>query len=333
MNRPNDTSVTKILPVSVDAGLWHFNFGQLLELLDTLAEQTALDYAAPSHPGVGFVTAAIDSIRLRGTPDIAQDMVLLARVNYVGTTSLEVGMRVEQPGEPPLHYASCYFTMVARAAGGSQKPALTLPPLHYVDDLERRRERRAIERRVKYRDDAVPEIQPPTREEEALLAELHMAQEGTGFEGLLVCDLVSRGYDRSYLDARSATQRIVGGYVIHRAYTHAALCAELVAPDRPIVVSVNRVNFHQPVRADDRLHFTSRVTYTGDTSICVEVDIVRESRDRTTAALCNTCTFTFRNVDDALRPRPVPRVYPTTYAEDARYLAAHRRRQHRLASA
>jgi acyl-CoA hydrolase len=332
MRRPNDTSVTKILPVSVDAGLWHFNFGQLLELLDALAEQTALDYTARSHPRVTFVTAAIDSIRLRGTPDVSQDMVLLARVNYVGKTSLEIGIRVEQPGEPPLHYASCYFTMVARAPADSNQ-AIQLPPLAYEDDMERRRERRAIQRRTKYTEDAGPESQPPTREEEALLAELHMAQEGNGFNGRLVCDLTRRGYDRPYPEAGGRTQRVVGGYVIHRAYAHAALCAELVAPNRPIVVSVNRVNFHQPVRPDDRLHFTSRVTYTGDTSICVEVDIVRESRDRTTAALCNTCTFTFRNIDDRLTPRPVPKVYPTTYAEDIRYLAAHRRRQHRLARA
>jgi hypothetical protein len=35
--------------------------------------------------------------------------------------------------------------------------------------------------------------------------------------------------------------------------------------------------------------------------------------------------FTFVNVDKDMIPRPVPPVYPTTYAEDARYLEAHRR--------
>jgi len=264
-------------------------------------------------------------------PDPTQDMVLHARVNYVGKSSLEVGIRVEQPGENPLHYASCYFTMVARAPEGDSR-AIVLPPLSYDDDLERRRQARAIERRAN-RDDAVPAIEPPTREEESLLAELHMAQEGMGFDGLLVCDLTSRGYDRTYPEHESAPKKIFGGYVIHRAYLQATMCAELVAPHRPIVVSVNRINFHQPVRTGDKLVYTSRVTYTGDTSICVEVDIIRESRDRSTAALCNTCTFTFRNVDAELRPEAVPRVYPSTYAEDARYLAAHRRRMSRLAKA
>jgi acyl-CoA hydrolase len=59
--------------------------------------------------------------------------------------------------------------------------------------------------------------------------------------------------------------------------------------------------------------------------VSVETDIVRISRDRISTSLCNTCIFTFTNVDAELRRRFVPPVYPTTYAEDARYLAANRR--------
>ncbi|HTU69938.1 MAG TPA: hotdog domain-containing protein [Candidatus Baltobacteraceae bacterium] len=321
MTRPLDTSHTKILPLSVDAELRR-SF-QLLEILDRFAEETALAHAARTYSDIAFVTAAIDQMHFRGRPDMTSDMVLLARVNYVGTRSLEVGIRIEQPGPKPLHYVSCYFTMVANHE---------LPPLDYEDELERRRRGRALVRKNAYRDDAVPTIEPPSPAEQSLLAELHMAQEGAGFDGLLVCNLTNREYDRAETPpAASSPAKIVGGYVIHRAYVHATMCAELVAPDRPVVVSINRVNFHQPVNVGDKLHFSSRVTYTGNTSICVEVDIVRESRDRRTAALCNTCTFTFKNVDDALGARPVPNVYPTTYAEDVRYLAAHRRRLRRLA--
>jgi acyl-CoA hydrolase len=88
---------------------------------------------------------------------------------------------------------------------------------------------------------------------------------------------------------------------------------------------VNRINFLQPVRIGDKLQYTSRITYTGRTSMCVEVSIERISRDRVTRALSNTCVFTFVNVDARMTPRPVPPVYPTTYAEDARYLDAYRR--------
>jgi len=63
----------------------------------------------------------------------------------------------------------------------------------------------------------------------------------------------------------------------------------------------------------------------------VETSITRISRDRKSTALSNVCTFTFVNVDSELRPMPVPQIYPTTYAEDARYLAGYRRHQAHLA--
>jgi acyl-coenzyme A thioesterase 9 len=317
----SDTSITQILPLSVDPGLRRsFRFGLLLEVLDRLAEETALAFAAPNRSGATFVTAAIDAIRLRRALDVSRDLIMLSRINYVGSRSLEVGIRVEQPGIESSHLGSCYFTMVA------QPRDVTLSPLVYEDASAHRRKAEAIERRAAARDDG-PAIAPPTPQEQAVLAELHMAQEGRGFDGLLVCDLHAHSYDPPNSQRENASLRITGGYVTHRAYLHAAMCAELVAPDRALLVSVNRINFLAPVCAGDTLHFNARVTYTGITSIAVEVDILRESRDRQTAALCNTCTFTFRNVDPTtLRACPVPRVYPATYVEDLRYLAARRRR-------
>jgi len=329
MRRPIETSLTRTLPFSTDAGLRrsfqltdeplraNFRFGLLLEVLDKIAEETALAFVADTLAYARFVTAAIDSIRIRNAPDINRDMHLLARVNYVGRTSLEIGVRVEQPGEHPHHVASCYFTMVA--------PGVELPPLRYEDEYEQRRERRAIARRTRYRNEQNEAIEPPTPDEFALLAALHAAQDHRDFAGPLLSELTTSGYDLTYPEHENVPKKIFGGYVIHRAFMYASICAELIAPDRPTIVAVNRINFHHPVRIADKLHFQSRVTYTGTSSVCVETDIVRISRDRTSTSLCNTCVFTFANVDADLRRRPVPPVYPTTYAEDARYLAAYRR--------
>jgi len=336
MRRPIDTSLERTLPFSSDPHLRrsylltdeplraNFRFGLLLETLDAIAEECALAFVAESLPDARFVTAAIDSIRIRNAADINRDMRLLARVNYVGRTSLEVGVRVEQPGVPALHIASCYFTMVARSGVEDDARSVELPHLHYEDETEMRRERRAIERRAKYRNVQTIAEEPPTRDEYALLQGLHLAQDAPDFSGALVSDLTASGYDLTYPEHENVPKKIFGGYVIHRAFMYASICAELIAPDRPTVVAVNRINFHHPVRIADKLQFTSRVTYTGKTSICVEVDIVRISRDRSSTSLCNTCVFTFTNVDAELQRKPVPPVFPTTYAEDARYLAAHR---------
>ncbi len=105
----------------------------------------------------------------------------------------------------------------------------------------------------------------------------------------------------------------------------------MVASNRALLVSVDRINFHQPVRMGDKLHYMSRVAFTGKTSITVETSIMRNSRDRKSTALSNVCTFTFVNVDPKLHPMPVPQIYPTTYAEDSRYLAGYRRHLAHLA--
>lgn len=339
MTRPSDTSRPLILPLGSDPDLHrrymvvneplqgNLRFGLMLEVLDKLAEETALDYVCRSYPGARVVTAAIDNIFIRNAADVARDLTFHARINHVGRSSLEVGIRVEHPGDPPLHIASCYFTMVARSGSGEGATSLALPPLEYGDDLERERMEKALASREAYRREQAAAQEPPSREEYALINSVHKAQEEPGFTGLLAGRLVTESWERMYPEQENVPRTIFGGYLIRRAYELSAICAELVAPDRPVIVAVNRINFFHPVLLDDKLHFTSRVVYTGRSSIAVEANIERISRDRTSKALSNSCLFTFVNVDRELRPRPVPPVYPTTYAEDARFLAAHRQHE------
>jgi acyl-coenzyme A thioesterase 9 len=337
MTRPIETSRDLTLPFATDTSLrrrfmvvdeplaGNIRFDLILEVLDELAEETALAYARRFAAEGRVVTAAIDNILLREPADVARDMVLQARINHVGRSSLEVGIRMEHPGAVPIHLASCYFTMVARSGEGDSSRSVALEPLEYADDLEERRHGKAIARRESYRREQAVATEPPSREEYALLAGLHAAQEQPGFSGRLVGHLVTSNWERMYPEQENVPQKIFGGYLVRRAYELASINAEEIAPDRPVILRVNRINFLQPVRMGDKLHFVSRVVYTGATSICVEVSIERVGRERDTRALSNTCVFTFVNVDPDMIPRPVPPVYPTTYAEDARYLEAHRR--------
>jgi acyl-CoA hydrolase len=259
-------------------------------------------------------------------------MVLRARVNLVGTTSLEVGVRIEQPGNPVLHVASCYFTMVARLRDeqGIER-SVPLPGMECRSKIDVSRADRARRRREGYREYLNAAEAPPTAEEYALLRHLHEAQEQPGANILLASTLTASSWERTYLEHENVPHKIFGGYVAHRAYMIAHICSEMVTSHRALLVSVDRINFHQPVRMGDKLHFVSRVAFTGSTSITVETSITRISRDRKSTALSNVCTFTFVNVDPELRAMPVPAIYPTTYAEDARYLAGYRRHQAHLA--
>jgi acyl-coenzyme A thioesterase 9 len=332
--RPSDTSREHVLHLSTDLDLrrrflvlkepipGNVRFGLLLEVLDTLAAETAMDYARRALPAARVVTAAVDEIVVRQITDATHDLTCRARVNHVGRSSMEIGIRVESSGAP--HLASCYFTMVARDGEGPAARSVPLPPLSPADEIEHARARRAAVRREGYRLEAAATAEPPTREEYLLLAALHRAQEVPGFAGALARDLVAESWERTYPEQENLSKVIFGGYLMRRAFELSSICAERIAAQRPVIAAVNRINFFEPVQIGDKLHFTSRVTYTEGPVISVETAIERISRDRTVRALSNSCLFTFVNVDGALTPQAVPVVHPSHYAEDARYLAARR---------
>lgn len=336
---PEDTSRSVLLPLGSDAALrrrfmvaeetmpGNLRFGLLLEVLDKLAEETALAYAQQVDPAARVVTAAIDNIFIRNAADVGRDLAFHARINHVGRSSMEVGIRVEHPGSPGLHIASCYFTMVARSGSGETATSLTLPSLTYNDGEEMERMEKALASREAYRLQQAVALAPPVVEEFALLNRLHLAQDEKRFAGHLAGGLKTESWERMYPEQENVPKSIFGGYLIRRAYELASICAEQLAPDRPVIVAVNRINFFHPVRLDDKLHFTARVVYSGATSVVVEANIERISRDRSSKAISNSCLFTFANVDRTLTPRSVPPLYPTTYGEDARYLQAYRQHQ------
>lgn len=347
MIRPFDTSYAFTLPLGSDAELrrryqvvkgdipGNFRFGLLLEVLDNIAGETSLAYVRRFYPDGQVVTAAIDNIRIRSSAEVTRDLICRGRIDYVGRSSMDVGIRIEQAdgsgGNGFTHVASCHFTMVARTRAGEGAESLELPSLEYCDATEQRRASAAKARREEYRQQQACALNAPSAEEYEMISRLHHAQDEPGFSGLRAGRLVTESWERMYPEQEKVPQSIFGGYLIRRAYELAAICAEMVAPGRAVIVAVNRINFFQRVLIDDKLHFTCRVIHTGTTSISIEADIERVSRDRSSKALSNTCLFTFVSVDPLMRPQPVPTIYPTTYAEDALYLAAYRQREAYLA--
>src|SRR5947199_4623757 len=140
MVRPIDTSLEQRLPLSTDVALQrrfivvkeplpgNVRCGLLLEVVDKLAEEVALRHARRTDPQAYVVTAAIEKVALRTPGDVNRDIELKARLNWVGTSSMEVGIRVEQPGSAPTHMASCYFTMVARVGEGDEARSVAVEP-------------------------------------------------------------------------------------------------------------------------------------------------------------------------------------------------------------
>lgn len=108
--------------------------GALLKLLDQVAYACASRYS--SHYAV---TLSVDQVVFRQPIMVGELVTFRARVNYVGNTSMEVGIRVEaeniKTGEV-RHTNSCFFTMVALNDAGI---SVRVPRLELVSDKDRKR--------------------------------------------------------------------------------------------------------------------------------------------------------------------------------------------------
>jgi uncharacterized protein (TIGR00369 family) len=116
--------------------------GALLKLLDEVAYSAAARYA-----GSYVVTLLVDEARFRAPVHVGELVTFHASVNWVGRTSMEVGIRVvaEQPRtRAERHVLSCYVVMVAMSDDGQP---VEVPP--FVPDTpdERRRWEAAAARR------------------------------------------------------------------------------------------------------------------------------------------------------------------------------------------
>ena len=117
--------------------------GVIVKLLDITAGVVAI-----RHTQSNVVTASIDRVDFH-SPVCPGDMVtFIASLNYVGRTSMEVGVRVETETVMTgykRHTASAYVTMVALDKDG--KP-VEVPPLILETDEDRHRNRDAQARRA-----------------------------------------------------------------------------------------------------------------------------------------------------------------------------------------
>jgi len=117
--------------------------GVIMKEVDSAAGTAAMRHAGRRS----VVTAAIDEMSFLEPVYVGDILIVTAMVNYVGSTSMEVGVRVEAEAMdkgPRRHTTSAYLVMVA--LGDNDQPA-PVPPLDLITDLERRRYEQAIVRR------------------------------------------------------------------------------------------------------------------------------------------------------------------------------------------
>jgi acyl-CoA hydrolase len=116
--------------------------GSILRMIDEAASIVAF-----KHSRSNVVTASIDRMDFYSPVYIGDMLRLIASINYVHRTSMEIGVRVE--AENPLtgevrHTGTCFLTYVAL---DKQHRPIPVPPLKPETEDEQRRWKEAEERR------------------------------------------------------------------------------------------------------------------------------------------------------------------------------------------
>jgi acyl-CoA hydrolase len=116
--------------------------GVIMKLIDNTA-----GIVAGRHAGCNVVTAFIDKLDFHSPVFIGDLLRIQASINYVGTTSMEVGVRVEAENHltgEVRHTASAYLTFVALDKNAK---AIEVPRLKLETEDEIRRNKAAMVRR------------------------------------------------------------------------------------------------------------------------------------------------------------------------------------------
>jgi acyl-CoA hydrolase len=116
--------------------------GAIMKYMDEIAAIVAW-----RHAGKNVVTASIDRMNFYAPVYVGNLLILKARVNYVGTTSMEIGVRIEalDPStREGTHTSSCYLTYVALDNKGKPTP---IAPLLPTTPEDKRRFKEALARR------------------------------------------------------------------------------------------------------------------------------------------------------------------------------------------
>jgi acyl-CoA hydrolase len=119
---------------------------------------------------------------------------------------------------------------------------------------------------------------------------------------------------------------VFGGVIMSLCDSVAYVCAARHAGPRCVTVSVDRVDFHEPIHIGALVSFHATIHYVGTSSMDIGIRIVAEDLGTGEQRQTNTCFITMVHLDAQGKPAPVPRLVLDTDAERAQYTAAEARR-------
>jgi len=228
-------------------------FGKILEDLDALAGNIAFNHVVLEGNDLLplIVTAGVDRIRVRQRPNIDTDQYLSGKVTWVGSSSMEIRMRIADGGS---EWLEAYFTFVTLHP--ETKKAINIPPLIPETDEERvhfelgavKAQARKEARRNKV------ELGRPLSEQSLKIdarAKRLLEEAGPLLQMPSLADpntmLISQTLQSNAMvaqpQARNLHDRIFGGFLMRRAFELAFATAYLFGGDKPRFLEVDDISF------------------------------------------------------------------------------------------
>lgn len=284
--------------------------GTMMHWITTAATMAAMKVARGS-----VVLGSMDDLDFVAPVAIGDVVTLRARVEYVGTASLEVGVAVyaEDPraGTGTLATAS-HLAMVAVDADGRRRPVgATITPQGPQEEA------------------IIAAARARKQDREAALADRaeQVARVEDDDDGLTHAMEVSRIVFPD--DAVLGTMMFAGRLMMH--LDEAASILALRYCRCPIVTaSIDALAFYAPIRVGEIVTYKAALNYVGRSSMEIGVRVIAEHPLR--GERRHTCTAYLTVVHvDAAGPKPVPPFTPQTEAERRRWAAANARRARRQA--
>lgn len=108
---------------------------------------------------------------------------------------------------------------------------------------------------------------------------------------------------------------LLGGQMMHWMDITGALTCRRHSGREVATVTVDKIDFNEPVKVGEVVTITSKMVWVGRTSMKVRIEAVAEDTKTGEMQKTNEAYFTFVALDDNSRPTPVPALKPETERE------------------
>jgi acyl-CoA hydrolase len=327
--RVSDSSVVmpvRMMPQDANpAGFVHA--GVVLKNIDLAGAIVAMH-----HARTAVVTVSIDRMDFLCVANVGEALLFKGGLNYVGTSSMEVGVRVEAEnlftGET-RHAASAYVTFVA--VGEDRKPT-PVPALILETPAEQRRFAEAEKRREMRKAERKAEraAQGGSAPDPAAWAAAVKAMERPEGGIPVARSSVVMPVRMMPQDANPAGN-VHGGVTLKNIDLAAAIAAMRHCRRAVVTSSIERMEFLDTGRVGEVMNFAASVNHAEGASMEVGVRVEAENLLTGQSRHAASAYLTFKALDEARQPTPAPPLVIETMQDLRRNMEAARRRDVRRA--